>query len=158
VDRTLLGHQFLSAFNAWYYSWAPSIARLESGNAELRSAVRAAILPLLGTLYVSSLLFDWLHFNPEFAVLTSGIVASSMLGAMYLTPVTFTVAYWRRRRIGRTTIAKLTLLGVLLTLAGTLSHGRTGIIENFVSLAVVEAALLSAALVTYTIQPIIGVR
>jgi len=152
VNRTFLGHHFLSAFNAWYYSWAPAIARLEWGNSELRAAVRTAILPLLGTLYVSSILFDWLHFNPELAVLISGIAASSTLGIIYLTPVTLMVAYWLKRRIGRTTIARLIFLGVLLTFAGTLSHGRTDVIENFTSLTVIQSALLSPILVTYTIQ------
>jgi len=158
VNRTFLGHHFLSAFNAWYYSWAPSIARLELKNNELRSAVRTAILPLLGTLYVSSVLFDWLHFNPELAVLISGIMASSMLGAIYLTPIALTVTYWTRRRVGRTTIVKLILLGVLLTLVSTLSHGRTDIIENLTSLTVVETVLISPTLVTYTIQVIDRVR
>ncbi len=158
VNRTFLGHHFLSAFNAWYSSWAPSIARLELKNNELRSAVRTAIIPLLETLYVSSVLFDWLHFNPELAVLISGIMASSMLGAIYLTPIALTVTYWTRRRVGRTTIVKLILLGVLLTLVSTLSHGRTDIIENLTSLSVVETALISPTLVTYTIQVIDRVR
>ena len=158
VDRTFLGHHFLSAFNVWYYSWAPSIARLELGNAELRSTVRAAMLPLLGTLYASSVLFGWLHFYPELAVLVSGIVASSMLGAIYLTPVALTVAYWIRRRIGRTTIVGLIFLGVLLTLVSTLGHGRTDVVENLTSLTVVETVLISPTLVTYTIQVIDGVR
>jgi peptide/nickel transport system substrate-binding protein len=158
VDRTFLGHHFLSAFNPWYYSWAPSVARLESRNIEVRSAVRIAILPLLGALYLSFAVFDWLHFNPELAVLISGIVASSMLGIIYLTPLASTLAYLRRRRIGRTTIVGLILLGVLLTLASTLIHGRTDVIENLTSLAVVETILISPSLVAYKIQTIDRVR
>ncbi|HUO42708.1 MAG TPA: CFI-box-CTERM domain-containing protein [Methylomirabilota bacterium] len=158
VDRTFLGHSFLSAFNAWYYSWAPSIAKLESGNAALRAAARTAIVPLLGTLYVSSILFGQLHFAPEVAILISGIMASSMLGAIYLTPITLTVLHWRRKHIGRSTVAMLILFGLFLTLAGTLGHGTTGIIENLTSLTVVESALLSTALVAYGIQAINGAR
>lgn len=158
VDRTFLGHSFLSAFNAWYYSWAPSIAKLESGNAALRAAARTAIVPLLGTLYVSSILFGQLHFAPEVAILISGIMASSMLGAIYLTPITLTVLHWRRKHIGRSTVATLILFGLFLTLAGTLGHGTTGIIENLTSLTVVESALLSTALVAYGIQAINGAR
>jgi len=155
VDRTFLGHSFLSAFNAWYYSWAPTVARFESGNAALRSAVRMAILPLLGSLYVTSILFDRLHFAPELAVLVSGIVASSMLGAIYLAPITLPVLYCKRKhRIGRSTIAKLVFLGVCLTLLGTLSRGRIDVIENLTCLTVVESALLSSAIVTYAAQAI----
>jgi len=156
VNRTFLGHHFLSAFNAWYYSWAPSVARVESGNAELRSAVRMVILPLLGTLYVNSALFDWLHFiNPELAVLLSGIVASALLGVVYLTPVALTVVYSLKVRIRRTTIAKIILMGLLLTLAGTLSHGRTDIFENLTAVTVIEAALLSSTFVALTVQTVI---
>jgi hypothetical protein len=156
VDRTFLGHHFLSAFNAWYYSWAPSVARVESGNSEMRAAVRMVILPLLGTLYVNSALFDWLHFiNPELAVLLSGIVASALLGVIYLTPVALTIVYSLKVRIRRTTIAKIILMGLLLTLAGTLSHGRTNIFENLTALTVIEAALISSTLVALTIQTVI---
>ena len=155
VDRTFLGHSFLSAFNAWYYSWAPTVARFESGNTALRSAVRTVILPLLGSLYVSSILFDWLHFAPELAALVSGIVASSMLGAVYLTPITLTVVYCRRKhRIGRSTIMKLMFLGVCLTMVGTLSRGRTDVIENLTCLVVVESALLSPATLVYAAQAV----
>lgn len=156
VDRTFLGHHFLSAFNAWYYSWAPSVARVESGNSEMRAAVRMVILPLLGTLYVDSALFDWLHFiNPELAVLLSGIVASALLGVIYLTPVALTIGYSLKVRIRRTTIAKIILMGLLLTLAGTLSHGRMNVFENLTALTVIEAALISSTLVALTIQTVI---
>ena len=152
VDGTFLGHHFLSAFNAWYYSWAPSVARLESGNAELRAAARMVILPLLGTLYVSSVLFGWLHFNPELAILLSGTVAATLLGAIYLTPIALTVIHSSKSRVSRTTIAAIILLGVLLTLTGTLSHGRTDLIENLTSLTVIEAALISPTLFAVAIQ------
>ena len=156
MDRTFLGHHFLSAFNTWYYSWAPSVARVESGNRELSAAVRMVIIPLLGTLYLSSVLFDWLYFiNPEFAVLLSGVVASTLLGVVYLTPIALTMLYSMKRRIRRTTIAKIILMGLLLTLVGTLSHGRTDVFENLTALTVIEAALLSSTLVAMTIQTII---
>ena len=154
VNRTFLGHHFLSAFNPWYYSWAPSVARLESGDSQLRAAVRTVILPLLGTLYVSSLLFDWLHFNAELAVLFSGIVASAFLGAIYLTPVALTIVYSLKGRIKRTVIPEIMLLGLLLTLAGTFGHGRTDIFENLTALTVIEAALSSSILVAFTLQKI----
>jgi hypothetical protein len=122
----------------------------------MRAAVRMVILPLLGTLYVDSALFDWLHFiNPELAVLLSGIVASALLGVIYLTPVALTIVYSLKVRIRRTTIAKIILMGLLLTLAGTLSHGRMNVFENLTALTVIEAALISSTLVALTIQTVI---
>jgi len=158
VDRTFLGHSFLSAFNVWYYSWAPSIAKLESENAGLRAAVRTTILPLLGTLYVSSMIFDRLDFAPEVAIFVAGIMASSMLGVIYLTPITLTILGWRGKRVGRSTVVKLILLGIFLTLAGTLGHGRIDVIENLTSLSVVESALLSSVLVAMVIQALDRLR
>jgi hypothetical protein len=105
-------------------------------------------------LYVSALLFDWLHFNAELAVLFSGIVASAFLGAIYLTPVALTIVYSLKGRIKRTVIPEIMLLGLLLTLAGTFGHGRTDIFENLTALTVIEAALSSSVLVAFTLQKI----
>ncbi len=78
VAGTYLGRIFISAFNAWYYSWAPAVAQAEYGNNYLRAAVRVIILPLLGSLMLAESVFDLIHpINPEFAVLTAGIVASA---------------------------------------------------------------------------------
>ena len=53
VNRTVLGSAFLSAFNGWYYSWAPGVARVESTSNMLRAAVRVFIIPLIGSLFVA---------------------------------------------------------------------------------------------------------
>ncbi|HYW02079.1 MAG TPA: CFI-box-CTERM domain-containing protein, partial [Candidatus Acidoferrum sp.] len=68
VEKTYVGSQFMLAFNAWYYSWAPSIAKLESTNSGLRAFVRTLIAPLIGTLFVSQILFTLIApINSEIA-------------------------------------------------------------------------------------------
>lgn len=147
VNRTFLGHHFLSAFNAWYYSWAPLVVRVESDSSELRAGVRAVIIPLLGTLYVGSVIFHQLYgINPEAAVLSAGIVSSLILGIVYLTPIIVTVAYLKKLRITLRTITYVCSVALLLTLTGTLSHGRADLFDNLTALIVIETVLLAPTL------------
>jgi hypothetical protein len=159
VEKTYLGSQFMSAFNAWYYSWAPSIARLESTNAGLRAGMRGLILPLIATLIVSQELFTLIApFNPEVAIFISGLAASGLVGLAYLTPILL-LPFLRLMR-GRTLTKKgmvcLVVFGVIVTLAGTVTHGSFGVVENLSALAVVEAILLTPvvclSLVSHRIQ------
>jgi hypothetical protein len=144
VDRTYLGHRFLSAFNAWYYSWAPSVAKMESGSSELRAGVRTVIMPLMGSLFVSSLIFELARpLNPEAAILIAGVAASALLGLVYVTPIALTTVYAAKRRMTRRTILCVFVLGVVLAFVGTLSNGRTDMIENATAIIVIETMLLA---------------
>ena len=152
VDQTNLGHHFLSAFNAWYYSWAPSIARVEAGNSELRAGVRAAIIPLLGALFVSSTIFNLgRSLNPEVAILMTGLAASTILGLVYLTPIAFITQRVLKRRITARTILYVSILGIALALMGTLTHGSIDIVENLTAIIVLETILLAPTLLVRSI-------
>ena len=147
VNQTNLGHNFLSAFNAWYYSWAPSIARVEAGNSELRAGVRVAIIPLLGALFISSTIFNLgRSLNPEAAILIAGLVASTILGLVYLTPIALITQRALKRRITARTILYVSILGLLLAMIGTLSHGSISIVGNLTAIMVVETILLAPTL------------
>jgi len=50
VLKTYAGEQFMSAFNAWYYSFSPGVAQFISHHALLRTVVRGALYPLIGIL------------------------------------------------------------------------------------------------------------
>ena len=152
VEKTYLGSQFMLAFNAWYYSWAPSIARMESTNAGLRAFMRALILPLLGSLFVSQILFSLIvPINSELAILVAGIIASALIGLMYLTPILLLPALklMRKRTLTKKTIAVLGLIGVIFTLAGTITHGTLGVLQNLTALMVVETILMVPVTVMY---------
>jgi hypothetical protein len=155
VERTYLGSEFMAAFNAWYYSWAPAIAKLESNNGALRAAVRVLILPLLGALFVGAKLFDLLAtFNPELAVVTAGVSSSALIGLLYLTPI-FLVPFLKSRTRKSLTRRKLLLvgiIGVLLTLAGTVTHGTFGIAENLTAWTVIETAIFAPVGFAYEIR------
>jgi hypothetical protein len=146
VESTMLGSAFMKAFNNWYYSWAPVVARVEDVRPAMRAAVRGIILPLLGALFLSHEVFTVLRsLNSELAILISGLVASSLIGLFYLTPLTVPLTYltrrWRRRKL----LAFSAPLGTALVLMGTLPNGTFGFVEVSLSLLVVETMILAPA-------------
>ncbi len=149
VQRTYLGTRFLSAFNAWYYSWAPSVARQEARNDILRGSVRVAILPLLGALFLAQQTFTGLAtVNPEFAILVSGLIASSLIGAAYLTPIAYLGQRLSRRRFTRKTFLFAFIIGLVSALSATLGYGSTELAQIMTAILVIETILLVPLAIT----------
>jgi hypothetical protein len=144
VNSTHLGSSFLSAFNSWYYSWAPAVAEFEAGNNLVRAGFRVVLLPLLGVLFVSREVFVLLApVNPEIAILAAGIVASGSLGLVYLMPIVVTIPRLARKRITRRTILGIGVLGFFLTIWLTFGYGSSEPLQLVTALTVVEAVVLS---------------
>jgi len=120
VLSTKAGSAFMDVFNAWYYSFSPSVAGLIAGNDPLRAAARVILYPLFGALGLSAFTYSIFSGTPEFAVVMAGLVASSLIGLVYLTlpAVVGMRELVKRRRIRITSLAKicLTLLAVALAL------------------------------------------
>ena len=148
VMNTNAGSHFMRAFNAFYYSFSPEIAKLELKYKTLRSIIRTIVRPLLIILDVSSNVFEVLSFSPEIGIVLSGIAASSMIGALYLTPILALIALVLKNKLsskraysffGLWLISGLLLLGV-----GEISQGSLLLIGS--SLIVLSAMSLSALL------------
>jgi len=78
----------MRAFNEFYYSFSPSIARAVGPNPVLSATVRLTIYPLLAALHSAASVFELLQpINLEFATVLSGILASSLIGAIYVPPI-----------------------------------------------------------------------
>ena len=78
----------MRAFNEFYYSFSPVIARTVAANPVLSATVRLIIFPLLAALHSAAFIFKLLHpINLEFATVLSGILASSLIGAFYVPPI-----------------------------------------------------------------------
>ncbi|RLG00628.1 MAG: hypothetical protein DRN47_01010, partial [Candidatus Wolframiiraptor sp.] len=86
VMKTFAGRNFMTAFNAFYYSWSPYVAGAERQNPALRSIVRASIYPLLSILELSRQAAEPFSETPELAALISGLTASPLIGLIYLAP------------------------------------------------------------------------
>jgi hypothetical protein len=146
VLSTKAGSAFMEVFNAWYYSFSPSVAGFIAGNDPLRAPVRVLLYPLLGILGVSTLAYSMLSGVPELAVVVTGLVASSLIGLVYLTiPVLVAMrAFLKRRRFRITGLAKgaAALLAVALAL---LAAGEVA--ESFLLLAVGGSVVVLTCLV-----------
>jgi len=87
VMSTFAGRQFMTVFNAFYYSFSPAIAQAIIEYPAVKSMVRLALYPLLTILHLSAMIFSTLSPVPEFAILMSGVVASSLIGLVYGFPI-----------------------------------------------------------------------
>ena len=88
VMKTFAGSSFMKVFNAFYYSWSPYVAEAEYKNDILRNIVKSTIYPLIYSLELSREVSRLMSPFPEIAVLVSGLVASSLIGLIYFTPIT----------------------------------------------------------------------
>jgi peptide/nickel transport system substrate-binding protein len=86
VLSTFAGTQFMKAFNAWYYSFSPTLGGLVSESQWIAASARALIYPLIGILQVAAATYAMFSFNPELGVTVAGVLGSSLIGIVYCTP------------------------------------------------------------------------
>ena len=84
IMKTQAGSSFMVVFNAWYYSFSPGVANYISSHSAERTVMKGVLYPLVGILYLTSNLYSATASFPELAVLLSGLIASSLIGAFYL--------------------------------------------------------------------------
>ncbi|MEM2226602.1 MAG: YCF48-related protein [Candidatus Bathyarchaeia archaeon] len=104
VLSTFAGREFMGVFNAWYYSFSPSVAALLYGNEALRQGVKLLLYPLIGILMASREVYSAASWSPELGVALAGLVASAMIGAVYASPLAMLAS---RRRWPHRAFAKL---------------------------------------------------
>jgi hypothetical protein len=107
--KTSAGSGFMNVFNAWYYSFSPSVADYERQASWLQSAVRVMIYPLLGILALSTSVYDSLAFNSELGIVSAGITASSLVGLLYFAPLGAALGIANRKRHWNMSKARLAL-------------------------------------------------
>lgn len=148
VGSTVIGNTFIQAFNNWYYSWAPPVARWIAYNEPAKFLVRALIAPLLGALIVGHSAFTAIgSMNAELGILSAGVASSAIIGAIYLTPLAYLIKRACRRPFGRRTMLCSLGLGLVLAIYGTLSVGTVGLLEVFSSILVIEVLLVTPTLI-----------
>jgi hypothetical protein len=143
---TRAGSAFMAVFNAWYYSFSPTVAAYIAANDPIRAPIRVILYPLLGLLGVSSLAYSLFSGTPEFAIVMAGLLASSLIGLVYLTPFTFVGmrALTRRRRVSVSKVAKSSLL----LLAGALALLAAGeVAGSFLLLAVASSVIVLTCII-----------
>jgi len=121
--KTQAGSNFMVAFNAWYYSFSPYVANYLTTHWVERTIMKGVLYPLIGILYLTSNLYSTTSAYPELAVLLSGLLASSLIGAFYLgLPLSLLRTKVRRLRGSKAQnlLVKLLGLGLLGGVAGLL--------------------------------------
>ena len=112
ITHTFAGTNFMIAFNAWYYSFSPSVAMYENTNPAARGIAKVVLMPLIEILQLSSSTFSLLGFEPELAALVSGLLAGSVIGLVYLALPSLVTLWLVRRRInGRIRRTAILLFG-----------------------------------------------
>jgi len=139
VLKTFAGSSFMIAFNAFYYSWSPYVAKAEYENPLLRSFIRASIYPLIYSLELSRIAAQPLSTVPELAVLVSGMIASLLIGLIYISPIAIAVILIARRKGWRMPRFKMTYLFAVLI--GSLAAFALAEITSSVSLMMLASAL-----------------
>lgn len=107
--KTFAGSSFINVFNAWYYSFSPSVANYERQTPWLQNAVRTLIYPLLGILSLSALVYGSSTFGSELGILAAGITASSLFGLLYFAPLGTALGIISRKRRWDMSKAKVVL-------------------------------------------------
>lgn len=123
IMSTTVGSSFINAFNAVYYTFSPTVADAERNNPILQELVKTGITPLLGILQITKLTSVG---NSEISVLTSGMMASSLIGAIYLWPAGLAS---KSIREGSRFRIKITITVISIALALTLISSVIGNVQ-----------------------------
>lgn len=123
VMKSKMGAAFMAVFNEWYYGFSPTVAQAERESEALRSLVRLGLHPLIGILAAFNHLYEWLPFNLEVNVLLVGLAASTVIGAVYFSPLLLAVyvithaSRGTRLRIGLVMVlASTSTIGILASI------------------------------------------
>jgi hypothetical protein len=111
IMTTVVGSSFINAFNTVYYSFSPTVADTERTHPLLQETVRAGIVPLLGILQIAKL--STIE-NSNISVVISGIMASSLIGAVYLWPAGLAAKSIRDTKKPNPKIVISIIFGILL--------------------------------------------
>lgn len=95
---TFAGARFMDVFNSFYYSFSPSVASVVASSPALKGFVRALIYPLISVLGVSSILFNGLSYSPEIGMIIAGVLASALIGVVYITPPVVVIRYLTKKK------------------------------------------------------------
>jgi peptide/nickel transport system substrate-binding protein len=125
VLATFAGSSFMAVFNGFYYSFSPAIASAISSNEVLRGVMKAVLYPLIGILHLSSAAFSLFSFSPELGILVAGSTASSIIGAIYVTPLALLFSLLRKFKPSIKTIRLTGLVWAGSVMAVALAEAAT---------------------------------
>jgi len=93
VLSTFAGAQFMNIFNAFYYSFSPTVASTVASSLVLTAVVRVLLYPLVWILQASSLIFSTLALAPEVGIVVTGVFGGALFGVIYVAPPVLGISY-----------------------------------------------------------------
>jgi len=84
LEKSKTGLSFLIVFNAWYYSFSPTVADYLKDHVIARTLMKGFLYPLIAFLFLASRMYTGLSAYPELATMLSGLLAIALTGAFYL--------------------------------------------------------------------------
>lgn len=149
IMSTLAGSSFMNVFNTWYYSFSPYVADYERSNPWIQQTVKASIYPLIGILQTSEAAHT--SVKGEYGALLSGLMASSMIGALYFWPFALAVKGIRKGMFNYR-IAIYAIAGsfafVMISLLANSEYALMSSTSLFVVATLSASAMLSARWIT----------
>ena len=147
ILSTFAGRSFYTAFNAFYYSWSPYVASAIRGSEVAKAVVRVMIYPLLGILKVAATLsLPLFYYSPELASIIAGFIASTLIGAVYVAPITYlALSLFRRRKCG---VRSIVLVCLALIVVISLGFTWLGIVSLNEELTMIATSTYVLALIS----------
>ena len=157
IMNTFAGSNFMTAFNAWYYSFSPAVAQYERQTPAARNIAKVVLYPLMGILRLSESTFVAFGSASEVGALAAGLLAGALLGITYLALPLFCILWSFRRRIpakARTRFVNTTICVFAMLLIGF-------VISEILALPVImmisSAGLVLTALMVGSLLPTVAV-
>ena len=151
ILKTNTGSNFMTAFNAWYYSFSPTVAHLINEYPPLRTAAKFALYPLMVILRTGAATFSLFPTNLEAGAILSGFAVSSLIGVVYVAfPLAGLLAYSSKARNTRRklqTPAIAVLLGALVSVTLATLVDAPGIVMMISTSTFVLAGVAASSLV-----------
>jgi streptogramin lyase len=152
ILRTNTGSNFMVAFNAWYYSFSPFVAEFIREHALARTATKVMLYPLMGILRLGAASFYLFPANLEAGAVVSGLLISSLIGIIYLSPPFAAVlAHFPRARRAAKRLQTPTLailLSALAAVALIAAVSAPAVLMMLATSTIVLAGLAASALFT----------
>lgn len=140
----------MRAFNAFYYSWAPTLANFVASHDWARSLARMAIRPLIYVLRVAKMVSTPIFgSHPEAAAFLAGLIASFFVGLIYFSPIASTILLLSRTKVRRIFVLPWAISIILAVLGEALGSPNVLLIStsSFVLSTVALASFLPAKLI-----------
>ena len=131
----------MTAFNAWYYSFSPTVAQSITQHPMLQYTMRIVLYPLIAILSVGSIPFGLFPTHSELAAVISGLMITSLIGAAYLSlPLTTLSFYSRKQRSISNRVQRILAVVLAVSLAG-IAVSEAATIEPLMILSTVTTVL-----------------